>query len=273
MFTRRAGTPSEVEFWRAIEMAAGSELPEDVADVARYVASRGDAAVASFAARLDRAVTRLREAGVPDVLRSGATGADGRAFADLTESETDRALEAMVLGGRRFFETVLADPRHVHAAEAVPSVDLGAAVETARAEPGIEEEPLWVERPGDRRRDGSPWIVIYLARGVGVDRSDTRPWNVPGFVSRFEKVALLRSLDDSWREWRDGIGAKRLDVWIEYSLPEDEPERVAVTDRGRTTGATVYRDAHRLQAAVEPVAIAQREAETVLDLVRGELGG
>lgn len=269
----RQGTPSEVEFWRAIEMASGSGLLEDLADVGRYVASRGDAAVAAFTARLKQAVTRLREAGVPDVLRRGATTADGRAFADLSEVEMDSGLEAMVVAGRQWFEILLADPEQASGSRRVPSVDLRQAVEAARAEPGIGDKPLWEERPGDRRRDGSPWIVIYLAQGVGVAGPNAHPWNARAFTARYSKVALLRSLDDSWREWRTSIGARRLDVWIEYCLPEDEPERVAVTGRGRTTAVTVFRDAHRLQAAEEPVVIAEREAETVLGLVRAELRG
>ncbi len=258
------------EFWRAIELAAGSSLPEDVADVGRYVASRGPDAVASFAAHLDQAVSRLLAAGVADVLRRGATTADGRRAASLSPSEVDRCLEGLVLGGRRFFEAVLADPNLVEDAETVPLVDLRSAVAAAKTEPGIGG-PLWEERPGDRRRDGSPWIVIYLARGLAVDGPDSHPWNDRAFVSRFEKVALLRSLDDDWRAWRAEIGAKRLDVWIEYCRPEYEGERVAVTERGRATAVTVYRDAGRLAAVDEPAAIAEREATAVLDSVRATL--
>jgi hypothetical protein len=269
--TKKRRSPSEEEFfWRAVEMAVGSSLPEDIADIGRYVGSRGDAAVAAFAAHLGQVMTWLRGSGVIDVLRKGATTVDGRSIVDLLPSDVDRCLEALVLGGRRYVEAVLADPHWIGDADGLPLVDLGSVVEATVAEIG-EAVPLWMERPGDRRRDSQPWIVTYLAQGVGLGGPEAHPWSAPWFVSRYQKVALLRSLDDDWRDWRDAIGINRLDVWIEYCSPEKEPERSAVTDRRRTAAVTVYRDAARLQMADEPVAIAEREATLVLEIVRAAL--
>lgn len=268
----RRGT-SEDRFWRAIEIAAYGMLDKDIADVGRYVASRGPAAVAEFEAELDRTVVALRHAGVADSLqRAKTTTPDGRAFADLPDLEVDHGLASLLLAGKRYFEILLKDPeREGSGPGSLALVDFHQAVETAREEAGIETAPLWQEMPGDRRRDGNLWIELSQATGVGVPGWNSAPWTVRGLPERFRKAAVLRSLDDSWREWRSSIGARALDVWVEYWLPESEPERVAVTKRGRKTAVVVYRDFPRLLAPGDPIEIAEREADAVFDAIRSAL--
>lgn len=262
---------AERRFWRAIEIAAHGELEKDIADVGRYVASRGEVAVAEFGVELLKAVAALRGAGVAEALRRGTTTTDGRALAELSDAEMDHVLESLVVGGgNRYFQILLKDPEREAGGGRLPMVDLLGAVEAARAEPGIEATPLWQEKRGDRRRDGSLWIELSQGLGVGLDWNSP-PWTTTGLSTRFQKAAVIRSLDDSWRAWRSGIGAKRLDVWLEYWLPGDEAERVAVTETGSTTAVTVHRNIDRLKAQGDPVQLAEQEAETVFNEIRTSL--
>jgi len=261
---------AEDRFWRAIEIAVDGSLEKDIADVGRYVASRGDAAVAEFEVELAKAVRALRDAGLPDLLRRETTTTDGRAFADLPETDMDHGLERYLLAGKRYFEVLLENPAREGGPFSIPLVDLRQAVEAARRQPGIDAAPLWQERPGDRRRDGTLWINLYQGLGVGLDWNSP-PWTTRGLSERFKKAAVLRSLDDSWRAWRSGIGAQRLDVWVEYWLPGSEPERVGVWKQGRTTAVTVYRNIDRLMAPSDPLQLAEQEADAVFDEVRATL--
>lgn len=259
---------SEDFFWRAIEIGVYGRFDEDIADLGRYVASRGATAAAEFGGELGKAVTALRDAGVCDVLLARhATTTDGRAFADLPESEKDHCLEKLILFGRRDFDKCLANPERVGAGPwAIPLVDLRGAVESARAESGIESGPLWQEEAGDRRRDGKLWLELDVVL-VGLDWNSD-PWTIPGVLERFEKAALLRSLDDSWRAWRSSIGARTVTVTLEYSAPGHQEERVAVEKLDASTEVTVCRDFSRLSVPGDALHLAELEAETVLDEVR-----
>lgn len=261
----------EKTFWQAIDMASKSTRPDDVMDVGRFVASRGERSVAEFLEQLEGALLQARTAGLVDVLLGDATAADGRAVAELDEHEVDQFLQALVLRGSRWFGMLLDDPDNVQGIKGGALVDLRQVIDEARQEPGIDAAPLWAQRPGDRRRDGSPWIWITVATGVGVPGLDASPWKDHAFFGRFDKAALLCSLDDSWRAWRSGIGAKKLDVTVEYWWPGDEPERVEVLERGRSTDVTVYRDANRVMAEGDLVELGDHEASAALELVRNTL--
>jgi len=262
---------AEEFFWRAIELATGGTLNEDIADVGRYVASRGDSAVTEFSAELGRKVASLRNAGVVDVLARDATTADGRTFLRLPEIDQDHVLEWLLLTGRSRYQTLLTTPEAESGPGHIAQVDLRAAVERARSEPGIDVEPFWQEEPGDRRRDGNLWIEVFQGLGVGVPDWNDPPWSTPGLPERFLKAAVVRSLDASWRAWRSSIGARTLDVWLEYCMPDDEPERTVVAKQGRATSVKVYRSFPRLLGSGDPIRLAQREANAVFDEIRATL--
>ena len=261
------------QFWAAIEIAAYGTLDKDIVDLGRYVASRGSDAAADFLAELSRTVAALREAGVGDSLRRGSNVTpDGRRLADLPDDELDHALETIVLAGKRYTRILLNDPgREGGGSGEFRLVDLRHAVEQSLVELSTETTPLWVEKPRDRRRDGSLWIDLDLTRGAGVPSSDSAPWTIRGFRERFLKAAIVRSLDDSWREWREHLGIRTLDVWLLYSVPGSEVERVEVKSTGSKAAVTVYRDFPRLVAPGDPIEIAEREADSVFDAIRAIL--
>lgn len=266
--TRRS---SDSLLWDALKFQLSDDAAELV-DVAAYVVSRGTTAVEKFWTELTEQRDRLRDAGVVETIRSGGVTNTGVRVADLDDTGIDRCLDGLILEGRDFVDGLV---RGTSLAEGDPLLfpDLAAAFVAADNDPRVLDGPLWEARKGDLRRDGEPWLVVTAVRDDETD--GVSPVASDGFHEQFQRFCAQAALSDPWRRLRDKLGAKTLDILVDYGgVFSDKP--FEVTRKRRALDVTVQRAAPELvnhggDPTGQIAAGARREAIQVLRLVHEQL--
>lgn len=116
-----------------------------------------------------------------------------------------------------------------------------------------------------------PWLEVYQGLGVGV-RVNSHPWNVTGGVLETVEEFARRYADNAeWLEMKRTLRLRKVEIWVEWWMPSDEPERVEVK-RGRATAiVSVFRDADRAMHSNDAEEFAKSEAGAVFAAVREAL--
>lgn len=116
-----------------------------------------------------------------------------------------------------------------------------------------------------------PWLEIYRGFGVGV-RVNSHPWNVAGGVMSTLEESNRRVVDDAeWLELKRQLRLRKVEIWVEWWMPADEPERVEVKRERATATVLVFRDAERAMQSKDAVEFGKTETTAILNAVRDAL--
>lgn len=81
-----------------------------------------------------------------------------------------------------------------------------------------------------------------------------------------------RIVDDTeWLELKRALRLRKVEIWVEWWLPSDEPERVEVKRERATAVVLVFRDAERAMQSEDAVGFGKTEAVAVINAVREAL--
>jgi len=111
---------------------------------------------------------------------------------------------------------------------------------------------------------------MFRGLGVGLD-SDDYPWEEEGVDEAFEEASQTFLVDERWLALKKDLGLRKVEVWLEHSLPTDERERVEIYRRKATVKAIAYRDIARMEASGDSAAIVRQEVGDAFEAVRQAL--
>lgn len=90
-------------------------------------------------------------------------------------------------------------------------------------------------------------------------------------MDTLEESGRRAANDAEWLELKRHLRLRKVEIWVEWWMPSDEPERVEVKRERATVTALVFRDAERALQSEDAAEFGKTEANAVFDAVREAL--